>query len=249
MPKKEAPRFIIYQVNEKEFHICFEAKGKFLRWCSYYFPSMDIRFPREVNKIRDIPVGKQPAKKIVDQGTYTTNKKDNKVTAEEKFLNGVEKKTFAVILDGKKLKGRFAFKKYRGASVIQKYKDKYAVEEDVFAGDLLRTINTMVPDYDESKVKLENPRKKVSKRKTETEEPDEVEEEITPDKTIGNTEYHFAFYTSIEEPDICLVTNDSGEVLIFEKQNKKWILKASPKRTVLKHQNEFVEHIHALSKQ
>jgi hypothetical protein len=101
MPKKEQPRFVVYQVNEKEFHICLEAKGKFLRWCSYYVPSMDTRFPREINRIKDIPTSKLPAKKIIDQGTYTTNRKDARPAIEAKVLNVVNGKTFAFILEGK----------------------------------------------------------------------------------------------------------------------------------------------------
>ena len=134
----------------------------------------------------------------------------------------------------------------RGGAIIQKYKDKYAVEEDVFGSDLVRTINTMVPNYDESKVKLERPRKTSKKIcPTEIEEAEYIEE-ITAHKTIGNTEYHFAVYKSEDNPDICLVTSHTGQVLVFEKQGKKWTSMPSVSRTVLKRQDEFIEHIEVL---
>jgi len=248
MPKEKHPRFIIYKVDEKEFHICLEAKGKFLRWRSNYVPSMDIRFPREVDRIKDIPTGKVPRRNIFDQGTYTTNRKDTKTIVEEKVNSGIKEKTFAVILDGKKLKGRFAFKKVQGTTIIQKYKDKYAVEEDVFEGDLLRTINIMVPDYDENKVYPERPQKKKRKKQQqpEAEEIVDADEEITADKTIGNAAYHFVFYKSGDEADICLVTNDAGEAAVFQLQGKSWVLLKAIKHTALRRREEFIEHIRAL---
>ncbi len=246
MPKGKHPRYIIYKVDEKKFHICLEAKGKFLRWRSNYVPSMDIRFPREVSKIKDIPTGKVPGKNIFDRGTYTTNRKDTKTVVEEKVIAGIKEKTFAVILDGNKLKGRFAFKKGQGKTIIQKYKDKYAVEEDVYESDLLRTINLMVPDYDESKVYPERPKKRKKQQQPEVEETVAMEEEIAANKTIGNAAYYFAFYKSEDEPDICLVTNDAEEAAVFQRQGKSWILFKPVKHTALKHQEEFIAHIKAL---
>ena len=246
MPKGKHPRYIIYKVDEKEFHICLEAKGKFLRWRSNYVPSMDIRFPREVSKIKDIPTGKVPGKNIFDRGTYTTNRKDTKTVVEQKVTAGIKESTFAVILDGNKLKGRFAFKKVQGTTIIQKYKDKYAVEEDVYEGDLLRTINLMVPDYDESKVYPERPKKRKKQQQPETEETIAIEEEITANKTIGNAAYYFAFYKSEDEPDICLVTNDAGEAAVFQRHGKNWRLLKPIKHTALRHQEEFIAHIKTL---
>lgn len=201
-----------------------------------------------MDRIKDIPTGKAPRKNVIDQGTYTTNRKDTKTIVKEKIIAGIKEKTFAVILDGKKLKGRFAFKKVQGTTIIQKYKDKYAVVEDVFEGDLLRTINIMVPDYDENKVYPERPQKK-KRRKQQQPEAEEIvdtEVEITVDKTIGNASYHFAFYQSGDEPDICLVTNDAGESAVFQQQSKSWVLLKAVKHTALRHKEEFIEHINAL---
>lgn len=245
MAKATLPRFIIYQQNEKDFHICFEVGKKFLRWCSYYAPTMDVRFPREVTRISDIAVSKLPKKPVFDQGTYTVNKKDTKEQAEQKVAKGADEKSFAFILDGKKLHGRFSIKHSRGKTVIQKYKDKYAEEEDVLSGDLARTIKTMMPGYNASKVKLP-PKQKTTKAPEPVIEEEEPEEEITADKKIGNTAYHFTFYSSEEEGDLCLVTNEAGEALVLKYDSGEWAMLSPVSKTALKKEEEFINHAAAL---
>jgi hypothetical protein len=240
--KKELPRFIIYQPNDKEYHICMEADGQFLRWCSYYPPTLDVRYAREVNRIDDLPLKKLPRKNIYDQGTYAVTSKDSKEVAEQKLLEGVEQKSFAFILKGEQLKGRFALKQKGNRTVLQKFKDKYAIEEDVLSGDLERTIHTMIPDYDPDKVNL-NRQPKI-KRPTPAEE--EHPEEPTPDITIGGTYYHFALYTAEDEPDVCVITNDDGEVVVLKKENGKWQLLRATGKSALKHEKEFLRHVNAL---
>lgn len=248
MAKAALPRFIIYQQNEKDFHICFEVGNKFLRWCSHYAPTLDVRFPREVTRISDIAASKLPKKSVFDKGTYTVNKKDAPEQAAQKLAKGADEKSFAFILDGKQLQGRFSIKHSRGKTVIQKYKDKYAEEEDVLSGDLARTIQTMLPDYDPSKVKLP-PKQKTKKAPEPVIEDEEPEEEITADKKIGNTNYHFTFYSSEEESDLCLVTNDKGEAMVLKLEKKEWKILSPISKTVLKKQKEFTDHAAALYEQ
>lgn len=245
MPKKDLPLFVIYQPNEKEFHICLEVKGKFFCWCSYYPPTLDVRFAREVSRIKDMPAKSLPRKRIFDEGTYTGTKADTKEEAEQKIADGVKDKSVAFILNGKKLKGRFAIKQGKGGAVLQKFKDKYAQEEDVLGGDLARTISTMIPEYDERKIKLSPPRK-ANKKKAEEPEEEPAEEEITADKQIGNTEYHFAFYTSADEPDICLVTSANAEVLVFKRDGDEWVMQTPVKGAASKKKKEFEEYCKVL---
>lgn len=240
--KKELPRFIIYQPNDKEYHICMEADGQFLRWCSYYPPTLDVRYAREVNRIDDLPLKKLPRKNIYDQGTYAVTSKDSKEVAEQKLLEGVEQKSFAFILKGELLKGRFALKQKGNRTVLQKFKDKYAIEEDVLSGDLERTIHTMIPDYDPAKVTLD----RQPKKKHREPEPEEEPEEATPDATIGGVEYHFALYTADDEPDVCVITNGDGEVVVLKKENGKWQLLRAAAKSALKYEGEFVKHVNAL---
>ncbi len=243
MAQKELPRFVIYQPNDKEFHICMEAKGKFLRWCSYYPPTLDVRYAREVNRIDDLPLNKAPRKNIYDQGTYTVTSKDAKAVAEEKLLEGIQQKSFAFILKGARLKGRFALKQKGNRTVLQKFKDKYATEEDVLSGDLERTIHSMIPDYDPTKVSLERRTKAKSNLSKPEEEP---KEEPTPDTTIRGVQYHFAFYTADEEPDMCIVTSANDEVAVLRKERDNWLLlKPAGKRTT-KYEQELIQHVQAL---
>ena len=244
MPKAELPRFVIYQPNEKEYHICLEADGKYLRWCSTYAPTLDVAFPRQVTRIEDMPLKSRPKKKIYDEGTYSIPKAKTKAEIEEKLLDSIKNKSLSFSLNGKILKGRFSIKQSRGTTVIQKYKDKYAKDEDVLSGDLIRTINEMVPNYDESKVDL-NAVHKTKGRKIQKEE-DEPVEEITADKTIGGIEYHFAFYASDDEPEICLITSSTGAVLVLKKEDDGWSLLPPMSKVVLKKEEVFTEHAKAL---
>lgn len=245
MAKKELPRYVIYQPNQQEFHICLEAKGKYLRWTSNYAPSMDVRFPRAVKRIGDIKTGDLPKKNIFDQGTYTGTRSDTRADAEKKLLAGTLQKNFAFLPEGKKLQGRFAFKRVQGGMVIQKFRDKYATEEDVLSGDLSRTIRTMIPDYDESKVVFERPQRK-ARQKPLPEPEAEMAEEIRADKRIGKTSYHFSFYTSGDDDQICLVTNGEGEVLVLRKQKKVWRMLAPASKAVVKQEAVFAAHAAAL---
>lgn len=247
MPKDQLPRFIVYQPNPKEFHICLEVGNKFFCWASNYAPSLDIRFPREVKRIKDIPAGKIPTKNIFDKGTYAVTRTDTKATAEKKLAEGIDKKSFAFILEGKKLQGRFSFKQTSAGTVIQKYKDKYAAEEDILSGDLSRTISTMIPDYDAKKIKLNTPQKRNISQKQQEEELAEVLEEITPDKTLGNTQYHFAFYTAEGEADMCLITAANGKVIMLQKSGNSWELLHPIDKPALKLQTQLIEHARALS--
>lgn len=249
---KELSQFIVYQPNAKEFHICLEAGSIYYCWWSYYPPTQDNRFARKVTRLRDISPKDIPGKQVYDRGTYTVNKGDDKVTAEKKLKKGIKAKSFSFILDGKKLKGRYIIRKTSAGTVIQKFKDKFVVEEDVFGGDLSRTINLMVPGYDPKKVKLSyTPKKKPARpgkkaKEPETEVPVIEEEEITPDKKIGKIFYHFSFYKSDDAPDLCLITNTTHEVLVLEKNNNGWKLLKAMRGAVLKREKEFIAHAAAL---
>jgi hypothetical protein len=265
MPIKQLPRFIIYQANMKEFHICLEAKGQFFQWSSNYAPTLDTRFAREVKRIENIPIGKLPKKQVFDEGTYTVTKSDTKESAEQKLIDGIDEKTFALILNGKKLKGRFSFKHVVGGTVLQKYKDQYAVEEDVLSNDLSRTISLMIPDYDPSKVKIptkdETRVKPPAKEETEVEIPAKnkikpaqpkpskpVIEKPTADKNIEDTDYHFEFYSSNKKPDICLVTDESGACMVLIREGKSWVVLESINRTSSKTKEGLIKHSEALYK-
>ncbi len=250
---KDLPRFIVYQPNAKEFHICLEAGSIYYCWWSYYPPSQDNRFTRRVTRLRDISPKDIPRKQVYDRGTYMMNKGDEKESAVKKLKEGIKNKSFSFILDGKKLKGRFIIRKTSGGTVIQKFKDKFVTEEDVFSGDLSRTISLMVPGYDPKKVKLEAPKEKKGSppaKKTKLPEPEVItEDEITADKQIGKTIYHFAFYRSDDAPDLCLITNAKHEVLVLEKTRDKWMLLKAASGAVLKKEKALAEHATALEKQ
>ena len=243
MPVKSLPRFVIYQANAKEFHICLEAQGVFLRWTSNYAPTLDVRFAREVKRIDDVAVKKLPKKTIFDEGTYTVSKSDTKASAEEKLVAGIDEKTFAFILNGKKLNGRFAFKKVLGGTVLQKYKDKYTVEEDVLMGDLSRTINTMIPDYDERKVKLRREEKTTKKLLKIAPAP----KKSAPDNSIED-DYTFTFYHSNTEPDICLITDASGAITVLKQENGNWVTLQPITRISAKKERALTEHVAALQR-
>lgn len=244
MAGKDLPRFVIYQPNEQEFVICLELGKKFVRWSSSYLPSPDVRYKRAIVKIADLPAGKLPTKGIIDKGTYTTKKSATREVVEKKLREGIRKRSFSFIFQGKKFKGKYAIKQTEFGVVIKKFKDKFAIEEDVLAGDLSRTISTMVPDYDARKIKLNKP-----KRQKKAEQEEAVIEELTADKTIGNVNYNFAFYTSEDEQQICLVTNEQGAVLVLSKIRNGWVLLNGIKGPALKRKDELVEHAQALSDQ
>ncbi|MGE9312958.1 hypothetical protein ACLOAU_15020 [Niabella sp. CJ426] len=251
---KDLPQFIVYQPNAKEFHICLEAGSIYYCWWAYYPPTQDNRFARKVTRLRDISPKDIARKQVYDRGTYTVNKGDDKVTAEKKLKEGVKAKSFSFILEGKKLKGRYIIRKTSAGTVIQKFKDKFVVEEDVFGGDLSRTINLMVPGYDPKKVRLNYVKEKndpTRGKKAKLPEPELIitdEEEITADKKIGRTSYHFRFYKSDHAPDLCLIANTNHEVLILEKTNNKWKLLKAARGAILKREKEFIEHATALQK-
>ncbi|WP_114791335.1 hypothetical protein U0035_00335 [Niabella yanshanensis] len=252
---KDLPQFKVYQPNSKEFHICLEAGSIYYCWWSYYPPSQDNRFARKVTRLRDISPKDIPRKQVYDQGTYTVNKGDNKGSAEKKLKNGIKNRSFSFILDGKKLKGRFIIKKTPGGTVIQKFKDKFVEEEDVFGGDLSRTISLMVPDYDPKKVKLNSTKEKKSSpraEKVKLPEPEITiaeEEDITADKKIGKTSYHFTFYRSEDAPDLCLITNAKHEVLVLEQTRDTWKVLKAAGGVVLKKEKELIKHAAALQEQ
>jgi hypothetical protein len=262
IPIKSLPRFVIYQANLKEFHICFEVKGELIRWSSKYAPTLDVRFPRKVKKIDNVAVDKIPIKQLFDEGTYMVNKTDTKESAEQKFTAGINEKTFAFILNGKKLKGRFSFKRVVGGTVIQKYKDQYAVEQDVLSDDLVRTISLMIPDYDEKKVTIQTKAKSSRQiavkeesklktpgtdkiRKAQKDQKKPVIEKLTANKNIENIDYHFTFYNSYKKPDICLVTDAAGKCQILRKEGTNWFLLESIV-TSRKIEEAFIKHTEAL---
>lgn len=253
---KKPAQFIVYQPNAKEFHICLEAGNIYYCWWSYYPPSQDIRFARKVTRLKDISPKDIPRKQVYDRGNYTVNKGDDKETAEKKLKEGIQNKSFSLILDGKKLKGRFIIKKTTGGTIIQKFKDKFVVEEDVFAGDLSRTISLMVPGYDPKKVKLKPTKERKTPspaNKAKLPVPEitiaEEEEEITADKKIGKTRYHFTFYRSDEAANLCLITNSKQDVLVLEQTRHTWKLLKAARGIVLKKEKELIAHATALQEQ
>jgi len=250
---KDLPLFVIYQPNAKEFHICLEVGSIYYCWWSYYPPTRDNRFARKITRLRDIAPRDIPKKQVYDRGTYTVNKGDDKAAAEAKLKKGVKEKSFSFILEGKKLKGRFIIKKTSGGTLIQKFKDKFVVEEDVLGGDLSRTISLMVPGYDPKKVKLKASRDGKTPRPAKKDIPptidEQVPEEISADTIIGNTSYHFDFYKSDDAPDLCLITNEKKEVLVLKKAAGKWQLLKAAVRTALKKEKEIIQHAEALQQQ
>jgi hypothetical protein len=269
MAKEKMPEFIIYQASAREFHICFRVESRYLRWCSYYAPTPDVRFARKVTRIADVAAAKLPAKPVYDKGSYTVHKSDTRDEAEQKLAAGAGERSFAFILYGKKLQGRFLLKNNGTRTVLQKYKDKYATEEDVLAGDLERTIQTMLPDYDQSKIKL--PRREQGRKPTAaaTAKPEPHKEkaetaperpaprkaaarvekvtvpkkekpvpEITADKKIGGTSYHFTFYSSDAGEMLCLATGSSGAV-VLQLKGRQWRLLQPAGKAVWKLERAF----------
>lgn len=249
---KDLPQFIVYQPNKKEFHICFEVGNTYYSWWSYYPPTQDNRFARKVTRLRDITPQSIPSKQVYDKGTYTINKGDDKATAEKKLKAGIKEKSFSFILNGKQLKGRFIIKQTSGGTVIQKFKDQFVVEEDVLGGDLSRTIRLMVPNYDETKVKLNYPRESKYSNRPGKKLPgnpvieEAAMEEISADKKIGNTLYHFVFYNSETAPDICIVVNTKNEVAVLQKSAGNWKLLKAATGNLLRKEKEMIEHAKTL---
>ncbi|ANH80160.1 hypothetical protein A8C56_03410 [Niabella ginsenosidivorans] len=250
--KKDQAQFIVYQPNPKEFCICLEAGTVYYIWSGNYPPTQDNRFARKVTRLKAIIPKQIP--NIYDKGTYTVNKDDDKADTEKKLKEGVKKKSFSFILNGKRLKGRFIIKQTSAGTVLQKFKDKYAKEEDVLGRDLTRTISLMVPDYDPDSVKLHAPKRtgvrlKPEKEKVTKDTEEQPAEEITADKEIGNTEYHFAFYSSDNEPDLCVISNARNEVLVLQKNKDRWQLLKALKGSALKKEKELVKYAQALRHQ
>lgn len=248
---KVLPEFVVYQPNPKEFHICLEVGSVYYCWRSNYPPTRDNRFARKVERLKAIIPKKIPPKQVYDKGTYTVNKGVDKAAVEKKVKEGIKQKSFSFILNGKMLKGRFIIKKASGGTVIQKFKDKFAVEEDIFSEDLSRSIKLMVPDYDPNLVKLSYPKKQKGVAKLKPEKiiediEEETAEEETADKKIGNTKYHFAFYSSDTWPELCVVSNSKNEVLVLQKHGKRWQLLQPAKGAVLKRGKELAAHAEAL---
>lgn len=244
------PKFIVYQPDPKVFHICLEVGNIYYVWLSSYPPTQDNRFARRVKQLKTILPAKVPAKQIYDQGTYTVNKGDDKAAVAKKMKQGVKAKSFSFILDGKRLKGRFMIKQTSGGTMLQKFKDKFAVEEDIFSEDLSRSISLMVPGYDPSKVKLNYPRerKQPAKHKQEdvTPETEAEPEAITDEKKIGKTTFHFDLYYSGNGPDLYVISNNKEQVLILQKDGDHWKLLKPVKDVALNNVTQLAAHAKAL---
>ena len=248
---KDLPAFVVYQPDPKEFHICLEVGSIYYCWRSNYPPARDNRFVRKVERLKAIIPKKIPPKQVYDKGTYTVNKGDDKAAIEKKVKEGIKQKSFSFILNGEILKGRFIIKKASGGTVIQKFKDRFAVEEDIFSEDLNRTIKLMVPDYDPDAAEPDYPEKRKASAKSDTAKPvgdieEEPDEEITADKKIGNTGYHFTFYNSDTGPGLCVVLNSRNEILVLQKSGKGWQLLQPARAAVLKTKKALIEHAKAL---
>lgn len=181
---------------------------------------------RKVKRLKAIVPVKIPSGQIYDQGTYSINKGDDKTTVEKKLKDAVKSRSFSFILNGNILKGRFIIKQVSGGMVIQKFKDQYASEEDIFGGDLSRTIRLMVPDYDPNAVQLAHlkPSKATRKPAKKIEAPvvEEEPEVITADLHTGKSTYHFDWYQSETGPDLCIISSEKNEVLVLRNNNGKW---------------------------
>ncbi|MBO9594646.1 MAG: hypothetical protein J7599_17210 [Niabella sp.] len=248
---KDLPSFIVYQPNKKEFYICLEAGSIYYIWRSNYPPTRDNRFARKITRLKGIMPKEIPGKQVYDKGTYTVNKGDDKSAAEKKIRQGVRQRSCSFILNGKKLKGRFIIKQTSAGTLLQKFKDRYAAEEDVLGADLSRTIRLMVPGYDPRSIKLPGTEKRKqpaeSNKHTASRLPGPPEEPPTADKTIGRTTYHFAFYHSDTGPDCCLITNNRNEVLVLQKDNQQWHLLKAARGSILKNKQTLEQHARALS--
>lgn len=223
-------------------------------WWSNYPPTQDNRFARKINRIKAIITPRDiPRKQVYDKGTYEVNKKDDKAAIEKKVKEGVKQKSFSFILKGSKLKGRFIIKETTGGTMLQKFKDKFAKEEDIFSQDLSRSINLMVPDYDPNAVSLNFPKERKAATKSKNGKPFAAieaapEEAITADKKIGNTSYHFDFYHSDTGRELCVVTNNKNEALVLQKKGGRWQLLQPAKGAMLKNGQALAAHAEALYK-
>ncbi|MCD2421400.1 hypothetical protein LQ567_01405 [Niabella pedocola] len=250
-PNKDLPSFVVYQPNKKEFHICLEAGNIYYIWRSNYPPTRDNRFARKITRLKGIMPKEIPGKQVYDRGTYSINKGDDKLAVEKKIRQGLRQRSFSFILNGKKLKGRFIIKQTSAGTVLQKFKDKFAAEEDVLGADLSRTIRLMIPGYDPRSIKLPAPEKRkegaASKKSVAARATGQPPEEpLTADKTIGRIAYRFVFYHSDTGPDCCLVTNDRNEVLVLQKEKNQWQLLKSARGDISKKARALEQHAQAL---
>jgi len=243
MKKRKLPGFTLYLSEEQEYRLCFEVEEKLYCWCSLYPPSMDVRFPRPMKKSQAHRADKYSHRRIVDKGLYYTTQKDDKRSIEQKFLKGIEERSLSFVLAGEKLKGRFSIKETDTGIVLQKLKDKYAVEEDVLSGDLSRTVSSMMPGFNPANFKLQRAKKSKSRKSKQDEPPEEL---ITTDKKIGNNSYHFEFYRSDTGDIICLVSNSGNDVLVLQQQKSEWKIRSFIGKRTAKLEKAILEHTHTL---
>ncbi|GAB3416413.1 hypothetical protein [Niabella aquatica] len=250
---KGLSRFVVYQPDSKVFHVCLEVGNVYYCWWSNYPPAQDNRFARKVTRLKAIMPKVIPAKQVYDKGTYTVNKGDDKATTEKKVKEGVKQRSFSFILNGEVLNGRFIIKQTSVGTMLQKFKDKFVVTEDILGGDLSRTISLMVPDYDPDSVKLPySQKRRISIKPPKAEPLDEVEDEpageIAADKKLGNTWYHFDLYHSDTGPELCIVYDSKNGVLVLKKNRHGWELLKAAKKVVPEKEKELAEHAEALYK-
>ncbi|MCH5719187.1 hypothetical protein [Niabella hibiscisoli] len=241
------PGFIIYQPNPRLFHICLEAGKGYYSWASEYPPTQDNRYARRIKRIKAIIPAKITESQIYDQGTYTINKGDDVSAIATKVKKTINNKSFSFILNGQILEGRFVIRQTAAGTVLQKFKDKFAREEDIFSGDLSRTISLMVPDYDPKKVKIKIARK--DRKKVKKAEPptlvEEIPEEITTDKVIGQRNYHFEIYHSDKGSKLCIVFSEDSLILILKKNKDQWQI-VTPSNRSLKERKALIQHAELL---
>lgn len=246
----DLPKFIVYQPDPKIFHICLEVGDIYYVWWSNYPPTQDNRFARKIKRLKAILPAKVPAKQIYDQGTYTVNKGDDKAAVEKKVKQGVKEKSISFILSGKRLKGRFIIKQTTGGTVLQKFKDRFAAEENIFSEDLSRSISLMVPDYDPRKVKLSYPGKGKQQPKSKQidliPEMEAEPEAITNEKKIGKTTFRFELYRSDNGPDLYVISNNKDEALVLQKDGDDWKLLKPVKGVALNNVRQLAAHAKAL---
>ncbi|MCF3107615.1 hypothetical protein LL912_02370 [Niabella sp. CC-SYL272] len=247
---KDLPLFIVYQPNAKEFHICLEVGGMYYAWVSNYPPTRDPRFARKVIRLRAILPKEIPGKQVYDKGRYTVNKGDDRAAVEKKVKAGIKQRSFSFIFQGQRLKGRFILKRTSSGTVLQKFKDQFAVEEDVLGADLSRTIRLMVPDYNPDSIKLRHSGKQkerpgLKKKKTAGTTELQAAEPPTAEMAIGHVHYHFAFYRSDGKPELCVIFNSRNDVLVLELQKGKW----QPLKAIkgIAHKNAAALAAHALA--
>ena len=224
--KRNTTHHPVYSVtlnSEGVFLICFEVQQGNQCFTSLHPPSMDVRYKRNLKPVASHSKMKDD-EKIWDNGTYAITKMKAKTDIEAAFEERLKENKLSLVLDGDRLKGRFAIHKDDTGWHIYKYKDKYAREEDPLSGELQRSISKWHISKEDIEAQQVGERKRRPVRKDTHQREKNAEEEITPLLKLDEKEFHFHFYSELTgEGLVCIINEASMEPFVMkEGKRNQW---------------------------